>query len=321
MTQRPSWGGGPVQRPSLDEVQEAAQRIDGIANRTRLIEAADGIWLKPELLQPIRSFKLRGVYNWAAQLSSEDRESGLVTTSAGNTAQALGYVARLFDVEARTILPDSIPAAKLEAIEKYGVEPVKMTVDELFAYMLDEKWKEDPYTYLNPWGQPEMIAGSGTIGLEILDDLDSVQSVFVPVGGGGLIAGVGSALKALNPRIRVVGVQSEACPALARSFDVGHGAWVEPGPTICDGTRVPLIVDEMMPMLREVVDDVVLMSEAEVRNAMSVLFLDHNLAAEGSGALAYAAAVSRPESERGKSVCVVSGGSIAPDVLAGIVSE
>lgn len=319
--QIPSWGGGAVPRQSLDAITAAAKRIGGVAARTPILEGGDGIWLKPEVLQPIGSFKLRGVYNWAAQLTPDERERGLITTSAGNTAQALGYVARIFGVKARTILPESIPAAKLEAIEGYGVEPVKVSVDELFAYMLEEQWKDDPYVYLNPWGQPQMMAGSGTIGLEIVDDLPDVSTVYVPVGGGGLVAGIGSALKALSPQIRVIGVQSEACPALARTFEAGHGVWVEAAATICDGTRVPLIVNEMAPLLREVVDDVVLVSEAAVRDAVRELALTHKLVAEGSGALAFAAALASPGREGSDSVCVVSGGSIDPDRLARILTE
>ncbi len=318
--QTPSWGGGPISGPSLDAVRGAALRVEGVAIRTPLLQADAGVWLKPEVLQPIGSFKIRGVYNWATQLTPNQRERGLVTTSAGNTAQALGYVAKMFGVKARTILPESIPVAKLAAIQRYGVQPVKVSSGELFSYMLDQKWRADPYTYLNPWGEPEMIAGSGTIGLEILEDLANVESVYVPVGGGGLISGVGSVLKAMKASVRVVGVQSEACPALAETFDVGHGVWVEAGETICDGTRVPLIVNEMVPMLRDVVDDVVLVSETEVESAIRDLASRHRLVAEGSGALAYAAARSMPESDRGTSVCVLSGGSIDSELLAGILS-
>ena len=319
----PSWGGAPVPRPSIDQIRSAARTIEDVAIRTPLLPYlgdAHDISLKLEILQPIGSFKLRGVYNWAATLTESDRDRGICTTSAGNTAQALGFVARHYGIPSRTLLPETVPDAKLNAITAYGVEPVKVTVEKLFSYMLNEEWRDDPYSYLNPWGQPEMIAGSGTIGVEILEDLE-VETVFVAVGGGGLAAGVGSAIKALAPSVRVLAVQPEGCPALKESFDRGEGTWVSPGETICDGTKVPLIVDEMLPLLRDVVDDVVVVPEVLVRKAVRALVLRNKVVAEGSGALAVAGALHVPLEDRGRSACVVSGGSIDPALLAEIVQE
>ena len=316
LSDRPTgWGGDPVPRPSLEDIRAAAGRIHGKVVRTPLMplhsyEAATDIYLKPEVLQPIGSFKLRGVLNWTTCLTEEARQKGLSTTSVGNTAQALGYVARLLNVSARTLLPDSVPDNKLDAILSYGVEPVRVPFDQLLDYMLQEHWREEPYSYLNPWGDPDMIAGSGTIGLEIVDDLSDVNTVFAPVGGGGLIAGVGSALKALNPSIRVIGVQPESCPTLQKAFEADRGLWIQACATICDGTAVPVIVDEMYPLLREVVDDVVLVPEEAVKEAIRLVALKNKLIVEGSGALSVAAALSTPVDQRGKAVCILSGGSI-----------
>lgn len=319
----PSWGGDPVVRPSIDDIRAAADRIASVAVRTPTLpflgEAPD-ISLKLETLQPIGSFKLRGVYNWAARLSDTERAKGISTTSAGNTAQALGFVARHFGVPSRTLLPESVPDAKLNAITAYGVEPVKVSVDDLFGYMLEERWRQEPWCYLNPWGESKMIAGSGTLALEILEDVE-IDTLYVAVGGGGLAAGVGSAVKSVQPSVRVVGVQPEGCPALARSFEAGEGTWVSPTETICDGTKVPLIVREMYPLLREVVDDVVVVPEARVRQAVRELALRNKLVAEGSGALALAGALHTNAAIRGRSACVVSGGSIDPAVFAGILQE
>jgi threonine dehydratase len=317
----PSWGGDPVPKPSIDAIRDAAKRIANIAVRTPTLPylgTAPEIALKLETLQPIGSFKLRGVYNWAASLSDAERAKGICTTSAGNTAQALGYVARHFGIPSKTLLPETVPDAKLNAITAYGVEPVKVTVEKLFAYMLEEEWRQEPYQYLNPWGEPDMIAGSGTVALEILEDVE-IDTVFVAVGGGGLAAGVGSAIKAIKPSVRVLAVQPEGCPALKESFDRGEGVWVTPADTICDGTKVPLIVSEMYPLLRDVINDVIIVPETRVREAIRELVLKNKVVAEGSGALALAGALHMDVSKRGRAACVISGGSIDPVVLAGIL--
>ncbi len=320
---RPSWGGNPIHRPTIETIRAAAERIRATVVRTPSLpylgEEKD-VLLKIETLQPIGSFKLRGVYNWAAALSNHARSRGISTTSAGNTAQALGYVARHFNVPSKAFLPRTVPDAKLNAIMAYGVEPVKVSVEELFGYMLEKRWRDEAYSYLNPWGEPDMIAGSGTLGLEILED-NEVDTVFVPVGGGGLAAGVGSAIKALSPATRVLAVQPEGCPALRASFDAGEGAWVSPSDTICDGTKVPLIVNEMYPVLREVVDDVVVVPEKTVRRAMRELALNNKIVSEGSGALSLAGALHLRRSNRGRSVCVISGGSVDPALFAEILQE
>ena len=281
--------------------------------------AQPDIMLKPETLQPVTSFKVRGAYNWASSLSDEERERGLSTVSAGNTAQALGYVARLLGVSARSRLPDTTPRTKIEAIEAYGMEPVLMPGDELFDWMLSAGWTNEPYTFLHPWVEPLMIAGSGTVGLEIHEDVPDVETVFVSVGGGGLICGVGSALKALKPGVRIVAVQPEACAPVRASLKAGAPVWVDAGPTLCDGLGVPLVTDEMWPLLRDTVDDTVTVSEDQVRDAIRNLALDNKLVVEGAGAAPLAAALATPVEERGLSVCVLSGGSIDGEVLAAIV--
>lgn len=323
--QRSSWGGDPVQQPTLEDIRAAAKRIAVHVVHTPLVplhtyDAKTDIFLKPETLQPIGSFKLRGVLNWAASLSATDRTRGLSTTSAGNTAQALGYVARLFNVPSRTLVPDTIPQNKLDAITAYGVAPIKKPFPELLAYMLEEQWRNEPGCYLNPWGDPHLVAGHGTLGLEILEAMPEVNTIYVPVGGGGLIAGIGSAVKPKNPDVQIIAVQSEGCPALKASFERGRGGWIDAQPTICDGTAVPLIVDEMYPLLRRVIDKVVTVSEESVKSAIRQLAQHNKLITEGSGALALAGALSVSPSERGKSVCVLSGGSIDPAKLAAILT-
>ena len=327
MNDRPTgWGGDPVAQPTLSDIQQSAKRIGNHIVRTPLVplhsyNAQTNIFLKPETLQPIGSFKLRGVYNWAASLTPEERAKGLSTTSAGNTAQALGYVAQLFNVPARTLLPDTIPKNKLDAITSYGVEPIKLPFPDLLAYMLKEHWRNEPYAYLNPWGEPHLVSGHGTLGLEVLEDMPNVQSIFVPIGGGGLIAGVGSAIKASQTNAKVIAVQSQNCPALSTSFERNAGGWVDAQPTICDGTAVPIIVDEMYPLLKNVIDQVVTVTDDEVKNAIRQLALKNKLVTEGSGAMSLAAALQMPETERGLSVCVLSGGSIDTEKLTTILQD
>ena len=166
-----------------------------------------------------------------------------------------------------------------------------------------------------------MIAGSGTIGLEILNDFPDVDSVYIPVGGGGLIGGVGSAVKALKPSVRVIGVQAEACPALQASFEAGKPVWVDAQPTICEGVAVPFIANEMYPMLRQVVDRVVLVSEEAVKAAIQRLANRNNLIVEGAGALSVAAVLATPAEQRGKAVCILSGSGIESETLVDILNQ
>ncbi len=316
-------GDPPIPAPSVGDVQEAARRISGVAIRTPLLrykssEPGEPIWLKAECLQPVGSFKLRGVFNWARSLSDAELQRGVTTQSAGNTAQALGYAAQLLGVPARSLLPDSAPKVKVDGVRAYGVTPVPVPFSALMDYVFDKGWEKEPYSYLNPWGDPSMLAGSGTIGLEILDELSEVTAIYVPVGGGGLVSGIGSVIKELRPSVEIIGVQSMACPSLRAALDAGEPSWVEAGETICDGTMVPVVVDEMYPLVSSVVDRVVLVSEADVRTAIAHLALRNKLVVEGSGAMSLAAALG--EERDGPVACILSGGSIGADRLADILT-
>ena len=311
---------------TLDAIQRAADRLKNVVIHTPLVplhsyETDQGVMLKPETLQPVGSFKLRGVFNAVASLSREQRQRGISTISAGNTAQALGWTARYFGVPARSVLPDSVPASKLEAIKSYGVKPIILPYEECISYIREHGWEREPYTFIHPWFNYDLRAGNGTIGLEIIADQPDVDTVYVPVGGGGLICGVGSALKELKPSVRVVGVTPEACPALYGSFQAGKVVEMTMGETICDGVAVPMITEEMFPLLRKVVDDVVLVPEKEVKKAIKHLALRNKLIVEGAGALSVAAAVREPLEERGKTVCLLTGSSINVDKLVAILTD
>jgi len=312
------WGDPAVNAPTMDAIRRAADRLKGVAARTPLSRFGpeqDGVFLKSEVEQPTGSFKIRGVYNWAAGLSSDEVGRGFSTFSAGNTALALAHCAQAFGATCRSILPDYAPEVKVQALRERGVETVLVPFTELADYIFGAEWRSESYAFLHPWTDPAMIAGHATIGLEIIEDLPDVETVFVPVGGGALACGVGCAIRKLNPAAKVIGVQTESCPALAHSFRQGRPAWIEPRPTICDGVAVPFTSDQLYPLLREAVDCVAVVSEAQVRATIHRLAAEHRLVSEGAGALALAAAIDTPREERGLSVCLVSGGNISREQL------
>lgn len=333
MTEPTGWGDPPAQRPALGAVRAAARRLRGVVARTPLLTLgkAARIRLKPENLQPTGSFKVRGVFNWALSLPASERSKGCSTFSAGNTALALAFAARRLSrgsghqpetrVACRSMLPDYAPRSKVEALLALGVETVLVPFDEMASWLLRAGWRDEPYAFLHPWTEPLMIAGHGTIGLELLRDCPDVERVYVPVGGGALAAGVGSVVKALAPKVRVVGVQTESCPSFFASFQAGRPVWIEPKPTVCDGVAVPFVTDQMYPLLREVVDEVVLVPESLVEETIQLLAAEAKLVVEGAGALAVAAALTDSSRGRSSTVAIVTGGSIGLTEFARILAH
>jgi len=323
-TRPTGWGDPPVRSPEAAEVRAAAARIAGTVVRTPLLplsrDIAPDVWLKPEVLQPTGSFKVRGVLNWSRSLPPEARSRGFSTFSAGNTALALAYAARECGASCRSLLPDYAPRSKVDALRRSGVETVLMPFARMAEWLFRAGWREEPYAFLHPWTEPLMVAGHATIGLELTSDLPGVNTVFVPVGGGALAAGVGSVLKGLVPGVRVVGVQTESYPSLQASLNAGRPVWVEPAPTVCDGVAVPFTTDQMFPLLRRVVDDVMVVTEQAVKRVMAMLAVEAKLVVEGAGALALAAALDTPPGERGQTVCLVTGGSIGASELADVLA-
>jgi len=295
-------------RPALSDVRAARERLRGHVVRTGLLRFADDIWLKSELAQPTGSFKVRGVMNWALGLSAEERARGFSTFSAGNTALALAHASRQFGVICRSLLPDYAPAFKVESLKRAGVEAKLVPFSEMARWLFSAAWRNEPWAFLHPWTEPAMIAGHGTIGLEILKDLPDVGTVYVPKGGGALVCGVAAALKALLSGVRIVAVETESYPALSASLAAGRPVWITPRPTVCDGVAVPFVTDAMFPLLRELVDEVAVVSEERVKDAMLRLEHEAGLAVEGAGALALAAALAGP-ARRGPRVCLVTGGN------------
>ncbi len=278
------------------------------------------VLLKLETLQPVTSFKVRGVYNALAQLDVDARRRGVSTVSAGNMAQALAWAARRFGLPARSVMPDTAPQIKIDAVRRYGGTPVLVPMEEVVRYLRERLWENEPYAFVHPWTDRDVMVGHGTLALEILEDCPEVDTLFVPVGGGGLIGGVGSAVKAIRPGVRVVAVEPQQCAALHASLRAGAPSQVTCR-TICDGVAVPYITEEMFPLLRELVDEVVLVSEQDVRRAMRQLALGNKLVAEPSGALALAAAQTQDPDRRGTCVCLVTGGSVDAGTLADVLEQ
>lgn len=308
--------------PSLDQVREAQKLLyDSILHTPLFPYPADpSILLKLENLQVGGSFKLRGVLNWARHIPPELLCNGLYTFSAGNTALALGIVAQLMGVSARSYIPDTTPQYKREALTQAGVETIPRPMPELMESMFSAHEAADGWNVLHPWHDPHMLAGSATLGLELLQDCPDVESVFIPIGGGGLAGGVGGILKQIQPKIRIIGVEPENSSALYASLNTGNPVWIESQPTICDGVAVPLMTDEMFPLLSNLISKDILCSEDEVRSAIRKLVQTNHVVAEGAGALALAAALKTPREQRGLSVVLISGGNIGVDRLATILS-
>lgn len=315
-----------VQCPSLESIRKAADGLKDIVLKTPLVpfRSAEGprnLLLKPEIHQAVTSFKIRGVFHAVASLDPDKRKHGLSTVSAGNTAQALAWAGRYFGVHARSLMPDIAPRTKIEAVKKLGGTPVLVPIEELFHYMKEKKWTDEPYCYICPWTNPWVHTGHGSLGLEIAEQAPDVESVFIPVGGGGLLVGVASAIKALLPKVKIIAVEPTGCPSLHLSLEANRPMAVERSDTFCDGVAVPYMTDEMFPLLKRLVDDIVLVSDEDTRAQVRRLAFDNKMIVEGSGALAVAAALNTPEEARGKSVALLTGGSLDPEKLIAILSS
>ncbi|GAA3893361.1 threonine/serine dehydratase [Saccharothrix violaceirubra] len=295
---------------TLDDIRAAAALLDGIAVRTPLLRFDDHLRLKPENLQPIGAFKIRGAYNAIARLSDDARERGVVAYSSGNHAQAVAHAARVFGVPAVIVLPDSAPAVKIDATRALGAEVVLVPVEEREsrAHALVE---ERGATLVPPYDHPNVIAGQGTVGLEIVADAPDLAIVLTPVSGGGLLSGVATAVKALRPDVKVVGVEPELAADTAASLRAGRLVrWptADRSRTIADGLRAEPS-ELTFAHLRAHVDEVVTVTEAEIEAAVALIARRARIVAEPSGAVAVAAHLRSPTPG---SVAVVSGGNIDP---------
>lgn len=304
----------------LARIQAAAGRISGKVHRTPLL-SAEGLGaragvrlaLKCESFQKTGSFKPRGALNKVLSLSPEDRARGLVTVSAGNHAQALAWAARIAGAKCTVVMPSAAPASKIDATRGYGAEIVlhddRATLFEKLAEVRDSRG----LTFVHPFDDPDVVAGAGTTGLEILEDSPEVDVLLVPVGGGGLIAGIASAVKQIQPSVKVVGVELEEGPGLAPALAADRPVTVtRPWQTIADGMTPPFVGALPLEIAKEAVDEVVAVSEEAILDAMRLLMTRAKLYVEGGGAAATAALLDGKVrvAPGARVVAVVSGGNV-----------
>jgi threonine dehydratase len=291
--------------------------------------AADGVrfLLKAECLQPIGSFKLRGAYNKIASLSAEERSRGVIAHSSGNHAQGVAYAARALGVSATIVIPRNIPEIKRAATAALGANLV--TVGSASADRIkkaEELAAEHGWVPVPPYNDEAIIAGQGTIGLEIVEDFSDVDLVLSPVSGGGLISGIAAAIKQLRPEVKVIGVEPELAADAQASLRAGQRVtWPSEkvGQTIADGLRTSPVGEIPFAHMQKFVDDIVTVSEEEIRRAMRTLLLSSRIVAEPSGAVAPAAFLYHREKlpAARNVVAIVSGGNASPDLLASVISE
>jgi threonine dehydratase len=310
---------GLVDLITLDDVRLAAKTIKGVAVRTPLLPwlGGDGLWLKPESLQPVGAFKLRGAYYAVARLPAERRAAGVVTHSSGNHGQALAYAARAFAIPCTVVMPDVAPPVKITATRALGAEVVLVPPAERLSRMR-QLVAERGLNPVPPFDHRDVIAGQGTVGLEIVEDLPEVDVVLVPVGGGGLSSGLATAVKGLRPSTAVIGVEPADAADAQQSLATGELVeWpIERAyRTIADALRTPLS-ELTFAHLRARLDAIVTVSDDEIRSTVGRLARSARLVVEPGGAVAAAAFLHRrDELPTGRTVAVVSGGNISPELL------
>ena len=313
---------------TLDKIYHAAFVLKQVARRTDLIHASKlsddcSLYLKTENLQLTGSFKLRGAYYKISQLSEEQRAAGVIASSAGNHAQGVALAATRMGIRSIICMPDGAPISKVESTKALGAEVclVKGAYDDAYAHAVKLQ-QETGMTFIHPFNDDEVIAGQGTIGLEILDQLADVDAVICPIGGGGLISGVSYAIKTLNPNVKIYGVQAENAPSMHKSIKEGAPITLDAVSTFADGIAVKHPGDTTFEMVSKYVDEVVTVSEDEIAAAILALLEKQKVVAEGAGAVSVAAAMFGKVPVKGKKVvCLISGGNIDVNILSRVITR
>lgn len=313
---------------TLDKVYHAAYVLKEVVRRTDLIPANhlhpnSEVYLKPENLQVTGSFKVRGAYYKMSVLSEEERARGVIACSAGNHAQGVALAAQRKHIHATICLPDGAPISKVEATKRYGAEIclVPGVYDDAYQKALQLR-DEKGYTFIHPFNDEDVIAGQASIGLELLNQLEDVEAVIVPVGGGGLISGVAFAIKSLRPSCKVYGVQAAGAASMFQSLHDGHAETLPSVSTFADGIAVKCPGDLTYDLCRQYVDDIVTVTDDEISTAILTLIEQHKLIAEGAGAVSVAAAMfNKVPIEGKKTICLVSGGNIDVTILSRVITR
>lgn len=308
----------------LAEIEAAAERLRGLAVRTPLVRlnmetGPIEIHLKLENLQPIGAFKIRGAGNAMALAGEEALRPGVWTASAGNMAQGVAWNAARMGIPCSVVVPDHAPKAKLDALDRLGATIVEVPFEEWWQIIVTHEREGQKGVFVHPVSDRAVMAGNGTIGLELVEDLPDLDAVVVPYGGGGLSSGIASALRHLKPEVPVYGAEVETSAALHAAFAAGEPTEIEYVPSFVDGIGSGRVLDEMWPMVEELLAGSVVSTLDEVEAAIRVLAMRNHVVAEGAGAAGVAGAISGGAGE-GKVVCIVSGGNINGAKLAEILS-
>jgi len=316
---------------ALTKIQAAQERIKGVAVNTPFSyapylseEAGCNVYLKKENLQITGAFKLRGAYNKIATLSDAQRAAGVVAASAGNHAQGVAYSAAAFDTKAVIVMPESTPLTKIDGVKHYGAEVILAgtNYDEAYAYAR-EYGEKNHLTFVHPFEDEEVMAGQGTVALEILDKCETLDAVLIPVGGGGLIGGMASAIKALSPSTKVIGVSAKGAPAFRNSYELKKAVDTTSVRTIADGIAVRDTSPVTLETALECVDEMIGVDDEEIASAILYLLEKQKLVVEGAGAVGVAALLHHKlEHLKGKNVAVVlSGGNMDVTLLSVIIEK
>ena len=313
---------------TLDMVYEASNVLRGVATKTPIVESPktnvnSNVYIKCENMQVTGSFKLRGGYYKMAKLTDEEAKKGVIACSAGNHAQGVALAAQKRGIKATICIPEGAPLSKVEATRSYGANVVLCpgVYDDAYATAM-ELQKKNGYTFIHPFNDDYVMAGQGTIALEVLETLPDVDVVFVPVGGGGIISGIAYTIKQLKPSCKVIGVQAEGAASMYNSIKNGEIQKLSSVVTMADGIAVKEPGDKTFEICSKYVDKIVTVSEGEIATAILSLIENHKLISEGAGAVSVAAAMFNKVDIRGKNVCcIVSGGNVDVNLLSRIIEK
>ena len=313
---------------TLDKIYQASFVLKDVVRKTALqpspkLNPKSEVYLKTENLQLTGSFKVRGAGFMISQLSKEEKEKGVIACSAGNHAQGVALAAQKYGIKAVICLPDGAPISKVEATKSYGAEVVMVpgVYDDAYNHALKLR-DEKGYTFVHPFDNEDVIAGQGTIGLEILNELENIDAVVVPIGGGGLISGIAYAIKHLSPNTKVYGVQAAGAPSMYNSVHDSKIEELASVSTIADGIAVKKPGDLTYELCKQYVDEIVTVTDDEISAAILALMEQHKLVTEGAGAVAVAAAMfGKVDIENKKTVCVLSGGNIDVTILSRVIKR
>ena len=313
---------------TLEKFEEASELVKKVTNSTKLVysdylseQSGGKVYLKPENMQHTGAYKIRGAYYKISTLSDEERGRGLITASAGNHAQGVAFAAKKFGCKAVIVMPTVTPLIKVNRTKSYGAEVILHgdVYGDAYAYACELAEKEG-YTFVHPFNDIDVATGQGTIAMEIVQELPTVDYILVPIGGGGLVSGVATLAKMLNPKIKVIGVEPAEAASMKAALAAGEVVQLESANTIADGTAVKAVGDKILPFVKENVDDVLLVEDDELIGAFLDMVENHKMIVENSGLLSVAA-LKQLDCKGKKVVCVLSGGNMDVITMSSIVQH